>query len=68
MKCAGQDEVIVNAEFIESGVKVTLINKSPGFINDQKSINDPARCQLRIDLHRMYSTNMIRGNSSGSGN
>ena len=38
---AGQNEIIIDREFIQAVVEVALVDKATGFVDDYEGVDDP---------------------------
>lgn len=47
MKCAGEDEVVVCVDILQTRVEVSLVHQTPGLVNDYQGEDDPVKpcCQ-----------------------
>ena len=65
MKCAGEDEVVVCVDVLQTWVKVSLVHQTPGLVNDYQGEDDPVRpcCQYLEALFDCWKVGAVHRNN-----
>jgi hypothetical protein len=67
VKCAGEDEVVVCVDILQTRVKVSLVHQTPGLVNDYQGEDDPMKpcCQYLEALLLLLKSRAIHRNNRG---
>jgi len=59
MKCASKNKVVIDGNFVERRVKVALVGKTSGFVDDDQRVDCPICSQYALNV-RPSRTYIIR--------